>query len=60
MEIVKKLWSEETGQGMTEYGLIIGIVAIFLIVGLVAFRTKLVEIFASITGSTALPAAPAQ
>ena len=57
MEIVKKLWSEETGQGMTEYGLIIGIVAVMLIVVLVAFREKLIVIFKSITTDTSLPPA---
>lgn len=54
MEIVKKLWSEETGQGMTEYGLIIGIVAVLLIVVLVAFKDKLILIFQKITNSTAV------
>lgn len=54
--MLKKLWNEETGQGMTEYGLIIGIVAVLLIVVLVAFKDKLVAIFTSITNSTTLPA----
>ena len=54
MEIVKKLWSEETGQGMTEYGLIIGVVSVLLIVVLVAFKDKLILIFEKITKSTAV------
>ena len=50
----RKLWSEETGQGMTEYGLIIGIVAVLLIAVLVAFKDKLIDIFNGITNSTAV------
>lgn len=52
--MLKKLWNEETGQGMTEYGLIIGIVAVLLIAVLVAFKDKLIQIFNSITNSTAV------
>ncbi len=52
--MLKKLWNEETGQGMTEYGLIIGIVAVLLIAVLVAFKDKLIDIFNGITNSTAV------
>lgn len=50
--MLKKLWNEETGQGMTEYGLIIGVVSVLLITVLVAFKDKLVLIFQKITTST--------
>lgn len=52
MELVKRLMKEEAGQGMTEYGLIIGIVSVVLIGVLVLFRDKLKGIFESITNST--------
>lgn len=48
MNVLKRLWNEEEGQGMTEYGLIIGIVSVVLITVLIAFRGKLQEIFQSI------------
>ncbi len=54
MELVRRLWKEEAGQGMTEYGLIIGVVAVLLITVLVAFKDKLVQIFQKITNSTAV------
>ena len=54
MNVLKRLWKEEEGQGMTEYGLIIGIVSVLLITVLVAFRGKLVEIFESITNNPQL------
>ncbi|MBO1265988.1 Flp family type IVb pilin [Proteiniclasticum sp. SCR006] len=34
MEMLKRLWNDEEGQGMVEYGLIIALVAIVAIVGL--------------------------
>ncbi|KYO66468.1 Flp family type IVb pilin [Thermovenabulum gondwanense] len=34
MDGVKKLWAEEEGQGMAEYGLILALVAIAVIVAL--------------------------
>lgn len=34
MELMKKLWSVESGQGMAEYGLILALVAIAAIAGL--------------------------
>lgn len=52
--MLKKLFNEETGQGMTEYGLIIGVVSVLLIVVLVAFKDKLILIFEKVTNSTAV------
>lgn len=54
MEGLRNLWKEETGQGMTEYGLIIGVVSVLLITVLVAFKDKLVIIFEKITTSTSV------
>lgn len=54
MNMVRNLWKEEAGQGMTEYGLIIGVVAVLLITVLVAFKDKLILIFEKITNSTAV------
>ena len=52
--MLEKLFNEETGQGMTEYGLIIGVVSVLLIVVLVAFKDKLILIFEKVTNSTAV------
>ncbi len=48
MEMVKRLFVEEEGQGMVEYGLIIGLIAILLIGGLTAMRGGLENIFGDI------------
>jgi len=53
--VLKRLWKEEEGQGMTEYGLIIGLVAILLIAALISFKDKLIKIFNAITNDARLP-----
>ena len=42
---IKRLWSEESGQGMAEYGLILGLVAIVVAVALTGVGTQLVVKF---------------
>lgn len=54
--MLKRLWRDEEGQGMTEYGLIIGLIAILLISVLIGFKDKLIAIFQRITTDTTLPA----
>lgn len=43
------LWSDETGQGMVEYGLIIALVAIVVITVLSTMGTKLTNTFTKIS-----------
>ncbi|HHX50800.1 MAG TPA: Flp family type IVb pilin [Clostridia bacterium] len=47
---LKSFWQEEEGQGMTEYGLILGIIAIGVIGILFAMRGQLQTIFDNIKG----------
>ncbi|MGE5559832.1 MAG: Flp family type IVb pilin [Chloroflexota bacterium] len=49
MKAIRNLLNDEGGQGMTEYALIIGIVAVMLIAGLVLFRDEIVAVFNRIT-----------
>jgi pilus assembly protein Flp/PilA len=49
LNMIKKLWKEESGQGMTEYGLIIALVAIAVIVAITAMGGKLSAVFDQIT-----------
>jgi len=49
LKALRDLLQDERGQGMTEYALIIGIVAIMLITALVAFRQQIADIFTRIT-----------
>jgi pilus assembly protein Flp/PilA len=55
---MKRFFKDESGQGMVEYGLIIALVAVVVIVGLSALGTKAGSLFSGISdkltmGSTA-------
>lgn len=56
MEFLKRLWNDEEGQGMVEYGLIIALVSIVVIIALGAIGTRLNGVFESIRDD--LPASP--
>lgn len=47
-DLFKSLWADESGQGLTEYALIVALVAIALILLLIAFRDELGRIFQAI------------
>jgi pilus assembly protein Flp/PilA len=49
MTMIKKLWQEESGQGMTEYGLILALVSVVAIGALFIMGGKLQEVFTSVT-----------
>mgnify|MGYP006317877069 FL=1 len=46
-KLFKNFWSDESGQGLTEYALIIALVAIGLIAILVLFRNAIGNVFNS-------------
>ncbi|MGE5584552.1 MAG: Flp family type IVb pilin [Bacillota bacterium] len=56
MALLKRLFYEEDGQGMVEYGLIIALVAVVLIGALVALRGGLSKIFGDATTALKDPA----
>ncbi|WP_409252345.1 Flp family type IVb pilin [Bacillus sp. SCS-153A] len=45
MDKLKGLVTEEQGQGMTEYGLVLGIIAIAVVASLGLLRTQIVDMF---------------
>lgn len=47
-----RLLEEEEGQGMTEYALIISLIAVVLIGTLVAFKEKVITIYEGIMNNT--------
>jgi len=49
-QMFKSFWADESGQGLTEYALIIALVSIALVLILVAFRDELVRVFNTIGG----------
>jgi pilus assembly protein Flp/PilA len=43
--MLKRIWKDESGQGMVEYGLIIGLVAIAVIAALILLGGKITNLF---------------
>lgn len=60
---VKGLITEEQGQGMTEYGLVLGIIAVAVVGVLALFRTEILNMFnealAKVQGRNTTPPPPA-
>ena len=52
-ELFKSFWTDESGQGLTEYALIIALVSIALIIVLIAFRNEIGRVFKSIRSELA-------
>jgi len=49
MQLIKNLWNDESGQGLTEYAVIIALVAVGLLLVLVAFREAIAQVFRDTT-----------
>ncbi|WP_152597386.1 Flp family type IVb pilin [Neobacillus niacini] len=49
LQKLKNLVVEEEGQALTEYGLIIGLIAVGCILALAAFKDKIVALFEGIS-----------
>ncbi len=47
--MLRKLWSDESGQGMTEYILIIALIAVICIVALQAFGAQIKDLIVKST-----------
>lgn len=57
---IKSFVSDEKGQGMTEYGLVLGIVGIGVIVALIALRDQISNLLTNITGTLTNKTPPVQ
>ncbi|HJV16042.1 MAG TPA: Flp family type IVb pilin [Bacillales bacterium] len=57
---IKALFKEEEGQGMTEYGLVLGIIAVAVVGALALLREQIMDMFdtvvAAVTGRDNPPA----
>ncbi|WP_281884271.1 Flp family type IVb pilin [Paenibacillus sp. YYML68] len=45
MNKLRGLWNDEQGQGMTEYGLVLGLIAVAVVAALIALRGHIVSLF---------------
>ena len=48
VQVMKRLWKEEEGQGLVEYGLIIGLVAVVVIGALTLMGTSITGLFGKV------------
>ncbi|WP_035268383.1 Flp family type IVb pilin [Desulfitibacter alkalitolerans] len=48
LNLVKKFWKEEDGQGLTEYGLILGLIAVVVVGLLATMGTQIRDVFQAI------------
>lgn len=51
LALLKSLWSDESGQGMTEYALILALVAVAIIAIVIAFRNQIAAVFTNATNT---------
>jgi pilus assembly protein Flp/PilA len=51
--MLKRIWKDESGQGMVEYGLIIGLIAIVVIAALLLLGPQIGNIFNTATDELA-------
>ena len=58
LTIIKRLVKEEEAQGMTEYGLILALVAVVVIGALTLLGGRLTEVFTGIKDNLRAPATP--
>lgn len=49
MDLLKRIWKEEEGQGLVEYGLILLLMVIIAVVVFTTFRPQIEKIFTNIT-----------
>ena len=50
-ELFAALWQDETGQDMAEYGLLLALIAVVVVVAVVAFRDAIIARFNDATAA---------
>ncbi|MFC4098836.1 Flp family type IVb pilin [Paenibacillus xanthanilyticus] len=45
MNSIRRFWNDEQGQGMTEYGLVLGLIAVAVVTALIALRGHIIDLF---------------
>lgn len=59
-QLVTSFWSDESGQGLTEYGLILALIALAVLGILILFREELQRIWNAILGGIQNVESPVQ
>ena len=51
MDLFKKLYSDEEGQGLTEYALIIALISVAVVFVIIIFRNQIKSVFTTATNT---------
>ena len=57
LEILRRMWLDDEGQDLAEYGLLVALIAVMVVVGVTAFGGDLNDIFTGLSARVGLPAA---
>lgn len=49
LELLKNFWTDESGQDLAEYGLLLALIAVALVVAITAFRNAIINTFNNAT-----------
>jgi len=52
-ELLKSFWTDESGQGLAEYAILIALVTLLLIFAITAFGNEILRIFEAVTARLA-------
>jgi pilus assembly protein Flp/PilA len=53
MKILRNVWQEDDGQDLAEYGLLLALIAVALVVGIGLFKDEIVAAFSRATSALA-------
>jgi pilus assembly protein Flp/PilA len=53
MKMLRKLWQEDDGQDLAEYGLLLALIAVALVIGIGLFKDQIVAAFSRATSALA-------
>ncbi len=57
IETLRRIWSDDEGQDLAEYGLLTACIAVAVVLGVTAFGTDLNTFFTGLSARVGLPAA---
>jgi pilus assembly protein Flp/PilA len=55
LELMRNFWTDESGQDLAEYGLLVVLIAVAVIAGVMAFGGDLLEFFEGLADRLGLP-----
>ena len=57
IELLRNVWRNEEGQDLAEYGMLVALIAVVVLIGVTAFGTDLQTFFTGLAARVGLPGA---